>query len=269
MKNKFSPSFLRMFIIIGSLYFSSGLFAQTPGTLTFNVSLTSHNASYGLQHVTAIWIEHASFSFVKTKYRFASGHTLNNHLNVWKVNSSSNVVDAITGTTLTSYTPISISWNGTDVSAGIVPDALYRVYVEFTWDDGSANHDTTSVTFTKGTSTVHLTPANKANFTNMSLDWVPTFVGIDDYQDNETFDIAPNPMTSQSNINYSLNSLTDVTISLYNINGKLVNVLFDANQPAGNYSLPLSLNGKVRPGIYFIKMYTGKTQQIQRVLISR
>ncbi|MEI6852603.1 MAG: T9SS type A sorting domain-containing protein [Bacteroidota bacterium] len=268
MKTKFLQSVLLMALIISPLFFVNSLKAQTPGTLTFGVTLTSHNASYGLQHVSAVWIENASFGFVKTKYRFASGHTLNSHLPVWKTNSASNVTDATTGATLNSYTPISISWNGTNVSAAVVADQLYRVYVEFTWDDGTANHDTTSVTFLKGVNAVHLTPANKTNFTTMTLDWVPTYVGITENQDKETFSVSPNPINSESTINYSLNTLSDVTISLYDINGKLVKVIFDDNQASGNYSMPLSLNGKVKPGVYFLKMYTGKTQHTERILIT-
>ncbi len=252
-----------------SPFLTNVLHAQTPGTLTFNVSLTSHNAGYGLQHVSAVWIENSAFTFVKTKYRYASGHTLSSHLPVWKTNSASNVIDATTGSTLNSYTPISISWNGTNVSAAVVADGLYRVYVEITWDDGTANHDTTSVTFTKGTAAVHLTPANKTNFTTMQLDWVPTFVGIADNQETEKFSINPNPVTKESTVKYSLNSLSDVTISLYDINGKLVKVLVDENQQAGNYSMPLSVAGDITPGIYFVKMYTGKTQQTERVVITQ
>ena len=251
-----------------SLLFCARVEAQTTGNMTFTVSLTSHNAGYGLKHVSAIWIENASNVFVKTKYRMASGHTLSNHLQVWTANSAQNVVDATTGATLTSYTPITVVWNATNVSAAVVADALYRVYVEFTWDDGTANHDTTSVKFTKGVSAVHLTPANKTNFTGMTLDWVPTFTGISDYQAKENFSITPNPVNNESTINYSLTELSDVTISLYDISGKLVKVICDENQGAGNYSWPLSVKGKVKPGVYFVKMYTGKVQHTQRILIS-
>jgi hypothetical protein len=268
MKTKILQSLLLTALFISPLLFTNELQAQTPGTLTFSVNLTSHNAGYGLKHVSAIWIENASYTFVKTKYRFASGHTLNSHLQVWTANSAGNITDATTGATLTSYTPITVSWNGTNVSTAIVADALYRVYVEFTWDDGSANHDTTSVKFTKGVTAVHLTPANKTNFTGMTLDWVPTYVGIADNEQKESFSITPNPVTSQTTINYSLNELSDVTISLYDISGKLVKVICDENQTTGNYNRPLSVNGKVKPGVYFVKMYTGKTQHTQRILIS-
>lgn len=255
-------------LMMSPLFFCSLLHAQTSGNLTFTVSLASHSAGYGTQHVTAVWLEDVSRAFVKTKYRMASGHTLNSHLPVWKANSGSNVIDATTGSTLSAYTPITINWNGTNVSAAPVADGVYRVLIEVTWDDGSSNHDTTSVVFTKGATGVHLTPADKTNFKSMILDWVPSNVGIEDNKTDELFSLYPNPVTSQSVIKYSLNDLSDVTISLYDINGKLVNVLFDDNQDAGNYCLNLAVKGKVEPGIYFIKMYTGEFQHVARILIS-
>lgn len=268
MKNKISFSVLLMILMVSPLINFSRLYAQTSGTLTFTVSLASHSAGYGTKHVTAVWLEDVSGAFVKTKYRMASGHTLNSHLPVWKANSGSNVIDATTGSTLSAYTPITISWNGTNVSAALVPDGVYRVYTEVTWDDGSSNHDTTSVVFTKGAAGVHLTPDDKTNFKSMTLDWLPSNVGTEDIKTDELFSVYPNPVTNQSIIKYSINDLSDVTISLYDINGKLVNVLFDDNQDAGDYSLNLYVKGKIEPGIYFIKMYTGKSQHVARILVS-
>ena len=267
MKKNIGISLVLAFTLVVFLLNVSVLNAQTAGNLSFGVNLTSHNGSYGLEHVSAIWIENVSRTFVKTKYRMASGHTLNSHLPVWKAKSGLNVVDATAGATLYSYSAISINWNATNVSATLVPDGVYRVYVEFTWGEGT-NHDTTSIVFTKGPSAVHLTPPNKTNFTAMSLDWVPSNVGIEDNTSNTLFSIYPNPVNSQSVIKYSVSELSDVTISMFDINGKLVSVLFDGNQPAGDYTLPLSVNGKLNPGIYFVKLYTGKSQQVQRILIS-
>jgi len=268
MKKKKQLTIVSISIIIGLLFVYKGITAQTAGNMTFTVSLATHSAGYGSKHVSAIWIENASGAFVKTKYRMASGHTLNSHLPVWKANSNSNVVDATAGSTLTTYTPITVNWNATNVSAALVPDGDYRVFVEFTWDDGSANHDTTSVGFTKGTGVVHLSPADKTNFKSLVLDWVPSNVGIENNRTEELFSVYPNPVTSESIIKYALNDLSDVTISVYDISGKLISVLMDENQDAGDYSLNLSINGKMKPGIYFIKMYTGKKQYTRRIMIT-
>ncbi len=268
MKRK-NLQFVLVLALMLSPFFNNGLHSQTAGTLTFTVNPTSHSGSYGSEHVVAIWIENSSAAFVKTKYRFASGHTLSSHLPVWKAKSSSNVVDATTGVTLTSYVPITIVWNGTNVSAANVPDGNYNVWVECTWDEGTSGTSTTSVQFAKGTSTVTLSPTSTTNFSGMSLSWVPAGIGIADIQINEKFSINPNPSTKESTVSYSLTTLSDITISVYDINGQLVKVLVDENQEAGDYNMPLSLNGGIKPGIYFVKMDTGKTQQTERVVITQ
>ncbi len=162
------------FLFSGLLFLNSTVNAQTPGTLTFSVNLTSHNGSYGLDHFVAIWIENGTNTFVKTKLKLADAHGTTSHLLVWKASSASNVVDAVTGASLTDYsTPQTITWNATNVSGTVVPDGTYNVRVEFTWQHGTTATSNTTVSFTKGTSAVHLTPANQTEYTNMVLDWVP------------------------------------------------------------------------------------------------
>jgi len=123
-----------------------------------------------------------------------------------------------------------------------------------------------SFSFTKGTATDHQTPANLTNFTGITLDWVPTYVGMEENQNQLSFSISPNPANDKSTISYSLNKTEDVTISMYDISGKLVKVIFDQNQDAGNYNLPFYTN--VKPGVYFVKMYTGNAQHTERILIT-
>jgi len=109
--------------------------------MTFVVNPVSHSGSYGSSHVVAIWIENSSGTFVKTLLRRANtSHTINNHLPVWKANSNLNVVDATTGATLKSYNPITVTWNATNVSAAVVADGNYSVWVECSWDEGSSRH---------------------------------------------------------------------------------------------------------------------------------
>jgi hypothetical protein len=251
-----------MTMIICLFFFKNKVIAQTAGTLTFSVTTTEPSGGYTNKFVLAVWIRDNAGNFVKTKIKYAANRV--QYLNVWVSNSGSNVVDAATGVTQTVHQTFTINWNATNVSAALVPDGTYQVWMQMA--DQNVNGATNYVTFTKGTSAVHLTPANSGNFTNLVLDWVPTFVGIDENAEKVNFSIAPNPVTSQSIIKYALNGTEDVTISLYDINGKLVKVLCDRNQTAGNYCL--SLSARVKPGVYFVKMYTGRTQHVERILIT-
>lgn len=267
MKTKFLQFLLITALVVSPLLFGNYSQAQTSGTLTVSFGTTFTGGGYSNKYVLAAWIQTNSGTFVKTKLKYCKSSNLD-HLQTWVNASGQNVVDAITGNTRPAPETLTFTWNGTDVSTAVVTDGVYKVWLEMAWASSLTTGKTVqSFSFTKGVAADHQTGAT-TNFTGVTLDWVPTFVGIADNQEKENFSVSPNPINSLSTINYSLNSLSDVTISLYDINGKLVNVILDANQAAGNYNIPLSLNDKVKPGIYFVKMYDGKTQHTERVLIS-
>jgi hypothetical protein len=267
MKIKFLQTFLITALIICPLISSNILQAQTTGTLTVSFGTTFTGGSYGTKYLLAVWIQTNSGTFIKTKLKYSKTSNLD-HLQTWANASAQNVTDATAGTTRPAPETLSFVWNGTDVPAAVVTDGVYKVWFEMAWGSNLVTGKTVqSFSFTKGTSADHQTGAT-TNLTNITIDWVPTATGITANQDKESFSVSPNPLTSESTINYSLNSLSDVTISLFDINGKLVKNLFDDNQSAGNYNIHLSLQGKVKPGIYFIKLYTGRTQRTERVIIS-
>jgi hypothetical protein len=151
--------------------------SQTAGTLSFNVNPVTKNGSWGADHFIAIWLENSTTAFVKTKLKLADSHGTNSHLLVWKAKSASNVVDATTGASLTSYAPINIIWNGTDIIGSIpynlVPDGTYTVWVEFTWNHNASGTATTSLSFTKGPAIVSQTQTANTNFSGVSLTWTP------------------------------------------------------------------------------------------------
>jgi hypothetical protein len=268
MKTKFLQSILLTAFIISTLLLSNVSKAQTTGNLTVTFNTTFTGGGYSNKYVLAAWIQTNSGTYIKTKFKYCKSSNLD-HLATWTTaNPSLTVVDGISGTTRPAPETLTFVWNGTDVPAAVVTDGIYKVWIEMAWAASLTTGKTVqSFSFTKGVAADHQTGAT-TNFTGVVLDWVPTFTGVTENQEKVSFSVTPNPANSQSTINYSLNALSDVTISLYDINGKMVQVLFDDNQAAGNYSLPLSLNGKVKPGIYFVKMYTGKTQHTERILIS-
>jgi hypothetical protein len=257
--------------ILALLFINVQLSAQTAGTMTFNFT-TASSTGYSPRHCIAVWIENNSGTFIKTKYKMCSSGNYD-HLATWTTKSASNLVDATSGSTRTTNGALSIVWNGTDVNGNVVTDGIYKVWVEFAWGSSlTTGKLVQSFSFTKGSVADHQTPANYTSGTTgtlsaMTIDWIAA-VGVADAQKPAIFNIFPNPVTNQSKINYSLTSITDVTISLFDVSGKLVNVLFDENQGAGNYSLPISNEGKLSPGIYFLKMNTGRTEHTEKIIIA-
>lgn len=156
--------------------------AQTSGTLTFNCTTIAHTGFSGTKNVLAIWIQTNSGAFVKTYYRYAGGGT-SDHLPTWAVNSggtaanclsaSCNIVGATTGATLNGAVTKSITWDGTDLSGNQMPDGVYKVTIQETWNHGTSGTVTRSFSFTKGPNSDIQTPATDANFSNLSLQWIP------------------------------------------------------------------------------------------------
>jgi hypothetical protein len=250
----------KIFLLIAAIFAGIGLNAQTNGSLTFSVTTTS-TGNYSPKHVVAIWIEKADGTFIKTKLKRAN--TRVQWLNQWVTKSGQNVVDAITGSTINAHQTENIVWNATNVNAAVVPDGDYKLWIQMAW--ANANGPTYSIPFTKGANAVNLNPANQTNFTNMSLVWTPNTTSINEINAVKLFSIYPNPINNQSKINYNLKENSDVTISLIDINGKLVKVLTDENQKAGSYSL--QINNDLKSGVYFVKMNTGKAQFTERIVV--
>jgi len=78
---------------------------------------------------------------------------------------------AITSASLNSHQLHNITWNGKDYQGNSLPDGDYKVNVEFTEHNASANNmgKYKQLTFTKGTEPVTLTIPNETYFKDMDL----------------------------------------------------------------------------------------------------
>ena len=142
--------------------------ASFGGELSFTVRTVTANGNYSPKHVLAIWIEDID-GFVKS--RKVMGSQRKQYLYTWVNASNYNVVDAITGATLSSHQTHSISWDCTDLDGNIVPDGDYVVFAEFT--DKHAQGPLYSVTFTKGTDGQFLLLPDETYFKDMVLTFTP------------------------------------------------------------------------------------------------
>ena len=238
---------------------------NTPGTLTFSFTPLSHTPSYaGTKHALAVWIQTGTGTFVKTKLLHAgAGGGTDDHLPTYAVNAggtagdcltSTNKTDATTGATLTSYAARSITWDGKNVSGAtngtIVADGTYRVAVQETWNHGVTGTTTRFFTFTKGANPDVQTPANDANFTNISLNWQPTVVtGIENITEVTAVRVYPNPTNGVFNVSYPKAN----TIQVINALGEVI-VTEPINQKsAGVKSIDLT---NYANGIYVISVVT-------------
>jgi hypothetical protein len=271
-------SLLKLSGIVVAICISTSSFAQTTGTLTFNFTEVSkaNSATYQSQgkHVLAVWIQSNSGTFTKTRLRNAGGNT-SDHLPVWAVNSGGsasnclstncNKVGATTGASLSSFGAHNFTWDGTDATAVVganVPDGVYKVTIEETWNHGTSGTAVRSFTFTKGPNSDVQTPTTDANFSNISLSWNPAASGVEENTVNTRVKIYPNP--SADGI-FIVEFAKANEISVIDAAG---NTIFQSTVDANATSKAINLS-QFSNGVYFINVVDGDRSSQQKVVLEK
>jgi hypothetical protein len=68
-----------------------------------------------------------------------------------------------------------------------------------------------------------------------------------------SFGVLPNPVRSRGALAFTLTCDADVTVSLYNVAGQRVKMMYQAHEPAGQHVLYFTRDG-LSAGVYFIRM---------------
>jgi len=263
-------------VILG---FTVNLTAQTAGTLTFSFTpITQTVGAYsGTKNVLAVWIQSSGGGFVKSKLRYCSLGSTEDHLPTYGVNcgasasdciTNGNITDATTGATLPSYTVKTITWDGKNVSGTlngtVVPDGTYQVTIQETWGHGTATV-LRSFSFTKGPVADHQTPAADTKFTGISLDWVPSALGVNDnVSPNTKVVIYPNPTNGIFSIDFK-NEINNIRVS--NMLGQVVYDEKVADSAAGTTkNIDLSRFGN---GIYIINVSNNEGTSNYKVILDK
>ena len=89
-----------------------------------------------------------------------------------------------------------------------------------------------------------------------------------DYNLNQNY---PNPFNSQTTIEYQVPKYSNVSVSIYDINGKLINILHDGRQDAGTYKLNwdgTDYTGQPSAsGLYIIQMRAGHFSDDKKIIL--
>jgi hypothetical protein len=226
-------------------------YSQTTGTFSFTVTTTS-TGGFSPEHLIAIWIENNGATFIKTKMKYGSSGN-NDHLGTWVSKSGLNVVDAITGATLTSHGTLSFLWNGTNVAGTLVPDGTYNVWLEMAWASSLTTGKTVNnYAFTKGPVLFTSNPPNTANFLSLGLTWTPSSTPVEPVLENGDIKVYPNPTSGILNIEFK--KAADVRlISVINEAGNKVFEEKTENSPVGLKTFDFS---NLAPGPYFMVLHT-------------
>lgn len=78
--------------------------------------------------------------------------------------------------------------------------------------------------------------------------------------------VSPNPVTGASSIAFTLSSPCSVRLLLFDVAGRLVDVLVDRELPTGEHSAIVDATG-LPPGVYLLRLETGNTVRTGRCLV--
>lgn len=266
--------FTKITTVLAGTVISVSAMAQTYGTMAFSVTEVSKAASATYQssgkHDIAIWIEDASGAFVKTCMRYAGGGTAD-HLPTYSVNAggtsgnclNANVVGATTGTTRSSFATRTVTWNGTNASGTLMPDGVYKVMVQETWNHGTSGTALRTFTFTKGTAIDAPTNADDTNFSGITLVWTPSQASVAENAGGLTgVTVFPNPSTDgKFNVSYEQATV----VKVMDVTGATV-----MEVPVKNEKGSLELNmAEFTNGVYFIVVSNGAMSATNKVVINR
>ena len=76
----------------------------------------------------------------------------------------------------------------------------------------------------------------------------------------------PNPFNANTTIRYSVPKAGRVTLALYDINGRLINVLVNAWKEPGKYSIEVK-KSLLHGGLYFYKMQASEYSAVKKLVV--
>jgi PKD repeat protein len=140
------------------------------------------------------------------------------------------------------------------------------------WDfgDGGSSteqnptHDYTST----GLFTVTLTASNdNETNTETKIDYIDVIVeGVEEYGVISSFELNPNPVTTNTYISFDLNEPCHVVIEIYDITGKVIRVIHAQQHSSGAIKIPFVIND-LKDGIYFVRLKAGNKILTRKIIL--
>lgn len=78
----------------------------------------------------------------------------------------------------------------------------------------------------------------------------------------------PNPFNPSTTFNYTIKESGNVTLTIYNTTGRLVDTVVDGYVPAGEYFIPWTANN-LPSGVYFYKLQTGGFSTTRKLVLQK
>ena len=107
------------------------------------------------------------------------------------------------------------------------------------------------------------------NQTAVSDRIVNTNIAVDPILKDKTLTNYPNPFSSQTTIAYNLEKEENVTLTVYDLTGKVIDILIDnEQQEKGSHVVPFD-GSNLGTGIYFYALQIGDSVQTQKMILTK
>jgi hypothetical protein len=109
------------------------------------------------------------------------------------------------------------------------------------------------------------------DITGKALNYSDLKIGFSEAKEFKLFQNKPNPFNPTTLISYELYTTTKVSLKVFNLSGKEIDVLVDDTQSPGTYEVEFNASkyGNFSSGIYFYKLQTNYSSDIRKMIYTK
>ncbi|NNC95929.1 MAG: T9SS type A sorting domain-containing protein [Chitinophagales bacterium] len=94
-------------------------------------------------------------------------------------------------------------------------------------------------------------------------------IGSEKIEGDFIINIYPNPFTVTASIEYILQENTDLKVTLYNLEGRLIKQLVNESQVSGSHSIQIdAVQLRLAPGVYVLEFKAGEALYSKQIVVS-
>lgn len=138
---------------------------------------------------------------------------------------------------------------------------------EYKWRSPAKGTGAVTFYFSSLTSNDDSTSLNDTTYLNAYVITENPGVGNSEISKPNSFSVFPNPVNDRITIAFINKAISKTQITLYSIDGKQALILMNENLNSGEQNMSFDLSGKVKPGIYFVRVDNGSINSVQKILI--
>ncbi len=121
--------------------------------------------------------------------------------------------------------------------------------------------------------TIELDAGEYRIYTDVKLETPEIGLGINDHSINSNHikSVYPNPSTEDFNIYFTLEEKSSVDITIYDLNGKIVQSVYSGEMPTGEHTFTWNAENKsatrVSKGMYFVELSVNNLKEVDKLIV--